>query len=170
MNEKFEDANKASENDLSQLKLRALKHKSIIIQNKAIAIDKASFEFLSYIEKLKQQMLSKANIAADNIDFSEMDKSSQLFFKHNRVVGNAFVLHINNYREEIEKQTKGYLNEELHLKLQKTFETNNRGVVDWLTYEFDGFPIIASYTKLTALQNDIDVVEVLSYKTILEAE
>jgi len=31
--------------------------------------------------------------------------------------------------------------------------------IDWLSYHFKGFPAIASYTKLTAMQNDVKVTE-----------
>jgi hypothetical protein len=39
--------------------------------------------------------------------------------------------------------------------------------VDWLDYNYKGFPAIASYTKLTAMQNDVKVTEASMFNLFL---
>ena len=46
--------------------------------------------------------------------------------------------------------------------------TNNEGKkIDWLDYHYQGFPAIASYTKLTALQNDVKLTETNMFNLFL---
>ena len=168
LNEKFEEAKATSIDDSFQLKNRALQHKSKTIQNQAKAIENASNKLYIFLENTKEQMLAEVNMTKDSVNFAIMDKPSQFLFKNDREVGIEFVFQINTFRKEMIELTKDFLDENLSKKIQNLFETNDRGTVDWLTYEFDDFPLIASFTKLTALQNEIRQVEILAYKNIVK--
>ena len=150
MNEKLENANSNSYHELTLDEERILKHQSQKKQKQGEEIIKASNELYNYIENLKVNMLAEVNMTKDSMDFSVMDKPSVLLFKDGRVIGNAFILHINTYR------------------IQNSFKTKHLNTTDWLSYEFNDFPVIATYTKLTAMQNDIKKAQSMAYKILLK--
>ena len=155
MNEKLENANSNSYHELTLDEERILKHQSQKKQKQGEEIIKASNELYNYIENLKVNMLAEVNMTKDSMDFSVMDKPSVLLFKDGRVIGNAFILHINTYRIQMAAFAKTSLNEEFNIYIQNSFKTKHLNTTDWLSYEFNDFPVIATYTKLTAMQNDI---------------
>jgi len=113
-------------------------------------------------------MLTEVNITKDSMDFSVMDKPSVLLFKDDRVIGNAFILHINTYRIQMAAFAKTSLNEEFNNYIKNSFKTKHLNTTDWLSYEFNDFPFIATYTKLTAMQNDIKKAQSMAYKILLK--
>lgn len=167
MDEKFEKTNTLSNTDFPKIETRVMQHESKPIQKKGREIEKSSNELYSYIENLKTQMLAEVNMTKDSINFAVMDKPSQLLFKNDREIGNQFISKIEAFGTEMILNTKGFSNENLIKTLQDSFETHNRTNLDWLTYEFDDFPIIASYTKLTAIQSGIKQVQTLGYRALL---
>jgi gliding motility-associated protein GldM len=143
--------------------------------NKAALVSAASDKFYKYIETLKSDLIREGGYAIDpetgKLPFEAMDKTDildEMWFTGDRYTkkGDEVVATIEAYKKEI-KDILG-----TDVKYQKAIERFNQRFsldkvenkkigkeVDWLSYHFQGFPAIASYTKLTAMQNDVRVTE-----------
>jgi len=142
----------------------------------------ASEKFYKYLETLKVDLLKTGKYEIDpetgKLPFEAMDKTDILdeaWFTGDRLTkkGDEVMAQINayktdvkailatdeSYRGESETFEKTFLTEEIPNKDGKK--------IDWLNYNFQGFPAIASYTKLTALQNDVKVTEANLYNLFL---
>ena len=150
--------------------------------NKAKEISTASDNFYKYIESLKVQLLKKGDYAIDpktgKLPFEAMDKTDildEMWFTGDRLTkdGDAVMAKINGYKAEVKKiigddvkYTKAIENFENRFDVSK--QPNKDGKkIDYLDYHFKGFPAIASYTKLTALQNDVKVTEANMFNVFL---
>lgn len=150
--------------------------------NKAKEISNASDEFYKYIETLKVQLLKKGEYSIDpktgKLPFEEMDKTDildEMWFTGDRLTkdGEEVMAKINAYKSKVKgiigndvKYTKAIENFENRFSTAQ--EPNKDGKkIDWLDYHFKGFPAIASYTKLTALQNDVKVTEANMFNVFL---
>ena len=150
--------------------------------NKAKEISTASDEFYKYIETLKVQLLKKGDYAIDpktgKLPFEAMDKTDildEMWFTGDRLTkdGQAVMATIDSYKSKV----KGIIGDDVkYIKAIENFENrfstaqqpNKDGKkIDWLDYHFKGFPAIASYTKLTALQNDVKVTEANMFNVFL---
>ena len=97
-----------------------------------------------------------------------MDKNAVLdeyFFKGGNTTasGQEFIKKVDEYRTNV-SQIVGEKYPKIAGDIQKEFSTNkvkNRDnvEVDWLKYNYEGFPMIASITKLTQMQNDIKATQ-----------
>jgi gliding motility-associated protein GldM len=154
-----------------------------VAANKAQQINIISDEFYKFIETLKIDLLKAGNYSIDpktgKLPFEAMDKTDildQMWFTGDRLtkVGANVMEKIEKYKTDI-REVLG-----TDVKYKKALESfNNRfntdkvkrakdGVkVDWLDYNYKGFPAIASYTKLTALQNDVKVTEASMFNLFL---
>ncbi|MEJ6792121.1 MAG: hypothetical protein QNK89_05140 [Lacinutrix sp.] len=168
MNTKFETANTNSSNELSLVRQRVLLKESPEIQKQAKTVEQSSVNLYNYIENIKEQMLVEVNMDKDNMDFAVMDKSSLLLFNNDRKIGNEFVSCLNTYRTQMVKFGENSLNENFNNFIKESFKTDHTNTTDWLSYEFSDFPVIASYTKLTAIQNDINKAQLLAFKILLK--
>ena len=95
------------------------------------------------------------------------DKLDEKWFTGDRLTkeGDKFINAINKYKSDI----KGILGKDQYYNkfienFDKKFDISeikdSEGVKkSWLDYHFKGFPSIASYTKLTAMQNDVKVTQ-----------
>ncbi|MDR5591628.1 gliding motility protein GldM [Christiangramia sp. SM2212] len=139
------------------------------IKEKADRIDELSSGLNQYIDNLKAELTTELE-RGDNgkWDYEEMDKADQLdemFFQSGRVSpkGEEFVNQIDSYREEV----AGILEEkypQLAQKIRNEFATDEvtdgDGVTKpWLDYHYQGFPMIASLTKMTQIQADVKSAE-----------
>ncbi|MBT7243145.1 MAG: gliding motility protein GldM [Flavobacteriaceae bacterium] len=117
----------------------------------------------SYLEKLKSEMMK--TVKADDIDnFEVQDQPDFLdtkFFQGDKLKpgGKEFLSEMNDYRIGM-LSLFGEQYPALGVSIENDFSTepilNRDGEkVDWLNYNFEGFPLIASLTKLTQLQTDI---------------
>ena len=117
----------------------------------------------SYLEKLKSEMMK--TVKADDIDnFEVQDQPDFLdtkFFQGDKLKpgGKEFLAEMNDYRTGM-LSLFGEQYPALGVSIENDFSTepilNRDGEkVDWLNYNFEGFPLIASLTKLTQLQTDI---------------
>ncbi len=132
------------------------------VYEKATQIDAASAELDSYLTALKTEMLVKVK---DPSDFEIMDKPDfldQRFFQGDkyRPKGQEFVDKIDKYRTEMVAILGDSLYPDIKTSIERDFSTekrtNRRGKkLDWLNAEFEGFPLVASLTKLTQMQADI---------------
>ena len=142
----------------------------------------ASDKFYKYIETLKVDLLKQGEYQIDpetgKLPFEAMDKTDILdeaWFTGDRLTkkGDEVMAQINAYKADVKAilaTDESYRGESE--TFEKTFLTdkipNKDGKkIDWLNYNFQGFPAIASYTKLTALQNDVKVTEANLYNLFL---
>ena len=133
------------------------------LKEKAVRVDELSTNFNNYIETLKTDLTAKQD---DLQDYETMDRSDQLdemFFTggKNTVKGDEFMQQIAAYREgvvDLIKNEQGL--EAIASKVQNEFATEpvqDRANITkpWLEYHYQGYPLIASLTKLTQLQADV---------------
>lgn len=186
MNEKLEASNaKATENNLAFLESLETKAsedaaKYAELFTDAQQIKQLSKDYNDYLENLKKSMVEKIE---DPQDYEVMDKSDYLdekFFQGDNLAeeGKRFMENIQNYREQV----LGILGDkfpEVSDAVKTRFQTGDEngkverrdGVkVDWIDYHYEGFPLIASLTKLTSLQADIKATEESALKAMLQGE
>ncbi len=145
-----------------------------VVKEKADNVSDISATLDSYLGDIKRQMMTtlKAN---EFEDFEVQDKPDfldQRFFKGDKLKkeGQEYLDAINKYRIDM----LAVLSDTALSKVQgiedikKTIETNfstapverrDKKKIDWLNYNYEGFPLIASKTKITSLQNDIKVTK-----------
>ncbi|MBC2844607.1 gliding motility protein GldM [Winogradskyella flava] len=150
--------------------------------NKAKQISAVSDRFYTYIGTLKQDLLKTGGYSVDpetgKLPFEAMDKTDildEMWFTGDRLTkaGDAVMAAIEKYKKDV----KDILGSDV--KYQKAIESfekrfytgkeeNKDGKkIDWLDYHYKGFPAIASYTKLTAMQNDVKVTEANMFNLFL---
>jgi len=135
----------------------------------------ATEKFYNYIESLKRELISKGKYEIDSetgkLPFESMDKTDildEMWFTGDRLTkkGDEVMANIQQYKDEMnailatDESYRGQA--ESFNRLFSTEPVENKKIgkeVDWLSYHFQGFPAIASYTKLTAMQNDVKVTE-----------
>ena len=176
MNEKFETSNaKMTENNLAYFDNLATKANENEKQygelfKDAQEVSRLSNEYYDYLEGLKKGMTEKLD---DPKDYEVMDKSDyldNLFYKGDNLKpeGQKFLDMINNYREGVINALPDGKYDDIKAAVNTRFSTgdekgkvkNRDGrPVDWLNYNYEGFPLIASLTKITALQAEIKSTE-----------
>lgn len=186
MNEKLEASNiKTSENNLAFLagletKASENSEKFGPLLEDAKKIKILSQEYFDYLENLKKEMTSEIK---DPKDYQVMDKSDYLdqkFWQGDNLAkeGKEFLKRINEYRTQVSAILPEGM-EDVKASVNTKFETGDAngkvarrdGVkVDWLNYHYEGFPVVASLTKITALQSDIKATEEAALKAMLEGQ
>ena len=150
--------------------------------NKAQQINTISDNFFNYLEGLKRELLNKGEYAVDpatgKLPFEDMEKTDvldEIWFTGDRLTkaGDAVMAAIGKYKSDV----KEVLGDDVKYRkaienFDRLFDTSNvtdsEGVSKkFLDYHFQGFPAIASYTKLTAMQNDVKVTETGMYNLFL---
>ncbi len=150
--------------------------------NKAKQVSIISDKFYKYIETLKADLLREGKYAVDpetgTLPFEAMDKTDildEMWFTGDRETkkGQEVLAKINDYKKDI----KDVLGTDVKYKkaieqFEKRFSTDevttSEGIKkSWLNYHFQGFPAIASYTKLTAMQNDVKMTEANMFNLFL---
>jgi gliding motility-associated protein GldM len=134
-------------------------------------IRKVSKEFCDYIEAIKAEVTVKyPKDAKGNYPFEQMDKGDlidRLLFKQEKLSarGDEFLKKIQNFPAQI-KQIGGSSIAEVEMKkIEKRFETSDvysekaGANISWMEYNYHGFPLIATITKLTQLQADVKTTE-----------
>lgn len=179
MEAKFERANIATSERNTAL-LEDLEKKGeekpeefMIPASKAKEVSVASENFYNYLDGLKKDLLKEGKYEVDEkgkLPFEAMDKTSILdeaWFTGDRLTkkGQEVMSTIEAYKTRIReilgtdvKYNKALTSFEELFSTEKV-ENKDGKKIDWLDYHFQGFPAIASYTKLTAMQNDVKVTE-----------
>lgn len=188
VNEKFEKSNERA-NASNLLAIEALaKNKDenpaqyAEVYNSAKEIKAISDDFYAFISKIKSGLedeIGQKDIPPAERDYQAMDKSDyldNLFFEGEgyKQTGKEFVDKINSYRDKmiaILGDNPKY--KDLVEKIKSTFTTDkvkakDGTMQDWLKYNFDGYPYIASLSKFSMMQSDIRSVEQESYGIMLE--
>ncbi|WP_299673978.1 gliding motility protein GldM [uncultured Tenacibaculum sp.] len=180
MNEKLSDANvRATEQNNKAYESLALKASEQEKQygeakEKTDALKAQADSFYSYLEDLKGRMTSDLK---DKKDYETMDKSKfldELFFVSGTITpeGKEFV----SKMDEFKKASLEVLGEtELSGVVSSRFSTdpvkNKDGKqLNWLNYHYEGFPLVASLTKLTQIQADIKATESDALSKLLQGE
>lgn len=146
---------------------------------KAKQINTMSIGFNSYLEGIKTDMMK--TVKADEQDNYEVqDKADfldQTFFQGDKLSpkGQEFVAKINEYRNGM-LGVIGDSYPDITSDLEKKFSTDkvtrkkDGKKVDWLKYNFEGFPLIASRTKITQMQADVNNAQNDVLSLMLEGE
>ncbi len=138
------------------------------LKEKADQISVLSNEFNTYLEQLKKELIDDR---ADPTDYETMDRPDKLdqkFFEGGKVTAAAqeFLDNIAKYRDGVSAAIKEVKEVDASVAddVIKTFATGDvkdRSGVNkkWLNYSFEGYPLVASLTKLTQMQADVKTTE-----------
>jgi len=126
-------------------------------------------EFYSYVEGLKTQFTKDVERKEDgSLNFEAMDKGDiidEYWFSGDRpsAKGTEFLNKFSSFAAQIKATGGSSIVEAEMKKIEKRFATNKvkteDGNVPWLDYNYKGFPLIASITKLSQIQADIKTTE-----------
>ncbi len=178
LNERLADSNTATEQRntafMSNLATKASEQPEQYnaVKQKADQISTMSNELDTYIADLKSGMVSTLK-PEETEDYEVQDKpdylDQKLFAGDNlSKEGKEFIAKIDAYREgvlSLISDTYPSVASDVEAKFKTQPVERRDGVeVPWLNYHFEGFPLVASRTKLTQMQNDIKTTqsEVLS--------
>ncbi|WP_369048610.1 gliding motility protein GldM [Tenacibaculum sp. UWU-22] len=180
MNEKLVDSNTRAEKknvaayDALALKASEQEKQYGKAKEKTDSIRAMSDDLYNYIEDLKTKMTQDVE---DKTGYETMDKSSfldQYFFEGGKVSthGQEFIDKVSAYRDGVIKILgKRELADIVASRFQTSDITNSEGItLNRLKYHFEGFPLIASVTKLTQMQSDIRTTESDALSSLLEKE
>lgn len=185
LNEKLEASNtKTTENNLAFLtgletKASENKEKFGPLFEKAKKVKQLSAEYYTYLDGLKNGMTAKLK---DKTDYEVMDKADfldHLFFNGENYSpeGKEFIDKMNGFRDGV-LTTLGDEFKETQEAVKTRFTTGENGKVknrdgrpvDWLNYNFEGFPLVASLTKITQMQADVKSTEEDVLKSMLQGQ
>ncbi|MBE7646866.1 gliding motility protein GldM [Tenacibaculum finnmarkense] len=132
----------------------------------------------TYISDLKTKMTSEVK-KEDIRNYESMDKSGfldQYFFASGKISpkGKEFMDKMNQFREEslLVLKNQPDLSKVIAVRFStKDVKSAKDGLVkNWLKYNYEGFPLIASLTKLTQIQADIKNTEADALTALLQGE
>ena len=183
MNEKLEISNTktTASNDafLGSLETKAsedAKKYGELYQN-AQKIKSMSQEYFDYLEGLKKGMTEKLE---DPKDYARMDNSDfldQKLFQGDNLSkgGKEFMKRLTDYRTQVAAIAPASLKEAVNSRFQTgdekgKVEKRDGTKQDWINYHYEGYPLVASLAKLTALQADVKSTEEDALKSMLEGE
>ncbi|RIV70539.1 gliding motility protein GldM [Flagellimonas aequoris] len=185
MNEKLETSNTnmdASNSDfLASLGTKAEENAEEYgeLYQDAQKIKELSDTYYNYLEGLKKAMTKDLEDPKDYVVMDKSDYLDQKFFQGDNLgpEGKEFMKQINDYREGVintlpedkftavkEAVKTRFATGDADGKVKKRDGTRQ----DWINYHYEGFPLVASLTKLTQLQSDIKTTEQEVLKNLLE--
>ncbi len=185
MNAKLETSNdKAEANNLAYFEGLETKASEDAIKygplfEKAQEVQKLSLEYYEYLEELKKGMLADQDDPNNYVVMDKSDYLDNLFFQGDNLKpeGQEFLGNLTNYREKILATLPENMTE-IKGAVETRFETGDKDgkvtrlrdkvKVDWINYHFEGYPLVASLTKVTQLQADIMSTEQEVLKGLLE--
>lgn len=138
------------------------------LKEKADQISVLSNEFNAYLDKVKVEITQDLS---DPKNYEAMDKSATLdekFFAGGKVTAGAqeFLDNIDKYREGVSSAIREVkeVDPSVADDVVKTFSTDDvkgrdKVTKKWLNYNFEGFPLVATLTKLTQMQSDVKTTE-----------
>ncbi|MFV5696629.1 gliding motility protein GldM [Flavobacterium sp. LB3P122] len=130
-----------------------------------------SKEFTDYLENIKTTVTSKfVRDTEGNLPYEQMDKGDLIdrkFFTGDKVSkeGQEFLDKINNFPDQIKAIGGSSIAESEMKKIEARFATKpiyseKAGAeLPWIDYNYKGYPLIATITKLSQLQADIKTTE-----------
>ena len=135
---------------------------------KADEISTISAELDTYLGGLKTDMMAtlKAEEADDYEVQDKPDFLDKLFFRGDKLKpdGQKFLDNIDKYRTEMMAVLGDSLYPDIKESISANFSTDqvtNRDgkKIDWINYNYEGFPLVASKTKLSQIQSDINTTK-----------
>ena len=131
-------------------------------------------EFYTYLEDLKSKMTADLEDKTAYESMSKTDFLDNYFFKGGTISaeGKEFISKMDDFRNS----SVDLLGErEIASVVKSRFNTdpvkNKEGLqLNWLNYHYEGFPLIASLTKLTQIQADIKATESDALSALLQGE
>ncbi len=148
------------------------------LKDKAEQIGTLSDNLYATVGNLKEELLGDVD-EEDRTNYEAMDRSDKLdnlFFASGRVTprGEEFTAAIDEYRNQV-LAILGNDFPAVRSEVAKDFSTeevtNNENVTKpWLMYNYQGFPLIASLTKLTQIQADVRTTENGILSSMLEGQ
>ncbi|CAM4141106.1 type IX secretion system motor protein PorM/GldM [Zobellia nedashkovskayae] len=183
MNEKMETSNeKTTESNLAFLggletKAGEDSEKYGKLYKDAEKIKQMSQEYYDYLEGLKNGMTEGLEDATDYAKMDNSDFLDQQFFQGDNLSegGKEFMSRISDYRTQVAAIVPKDLKESVKSRFA-TGDENGKELKrdgskqDWINYHYEGYPLIASLAKLTALQADVKATEEDALKRMLEGE
>jgi gliding motility-associated protein GldM len=183
MNEQFESSNtEATKNNqglYDALVAKAAENKSFA-EAKAVSekVKGISDKFYNYIGGLKADILKDVERENGKLPYESMDKGDKIdesWFAGDgySAKGKEIVAAIEQYKKDIKAAIGtdikyAAINRELDNKFSTADVVDGEGVKKlYLDYHYKGFPSIASITKLTAMQNNVKVMEANVYNLAL---
>ena len=143
--------------------------------NKAQEVKRISDEFYTYLGNMKDTLTA----GIDTSSYANLDKTAvldELWFTGDRYTkeGEAFLATLDDYKQRI-ADALGSEFSELNRQVQQTFntdpQTNKDGKeIAWLRYSFEGYPLAASITRFTQMQNDVKATESEVYSSLLQGQ
>lgn len=183
MNEKLETSNEktTASNDLflGSLETKASEDaaKYDKLYQNAQKIKSMSQEYFDYLETLKTGMTEGLE---DKTDYARMDNSDyldQTLFQGDNLAegGKEFMKRLNDYRTQVAAIVPAGIKETVKTRFETgdangKVEKRDGTKQDWINYHYEGYPLVASLAKLTALQSDIKSTEEAALKSMLEGE
>jgi len=182
MNEKLETSNAmttaSNEAFLGSLETKASEDaaKYDKLYQNAQQIKAMSQDYYDYLESLKVGMTKGLENPKDYARMDNSDFLDQKFFQGDNLSegGKEFMKRLSEYRDNVAAIVPGTLKN----SVIDRFKTGNEegkvqakdGMQDWINYHYEGYPLVASLAKLTALQADVKVTEEAALKSMLEGE
>ena len=183
MNEQFEESNTQANKANAQL-YDALAQKASespqFGEAKKIAdkVKNISSSFYTYLGGLKDDITKHFEKEDGKLPYEAMDKGEMIdeaWFAGDgySAKGKEIVATINKYRTDMiaafgTENKYNALKKEINTKFNTDDIRNNEGVkMSYLDYHFKGFPAIASLTRLSAMQNNVETIEASVYNIAL---
>lgn len=124
-----------------------------------------SNEFIQYIQGIKDEIIGSLERPEDYESQDQSGFTDRMFFVSGNLTeeGQRFVDKIDGYREAMKNLLSNEENgfDEIIADIEKKFSTADVPLRDsnielpYLNYHFEGFPLIATRTKLTQMQSDV---------------
>ena len=183
MNEKLETSNNktTASNDafLESLGTKASEDaaKYDKLYQDAQKIKAMSQEYYDYLETLKTGMTEGLEDATDYARMDNSDYLDQTLFQGDNLSeeGKKFMSNLTGYRDQVAAIVPAALKSSV-IDRFKTGDENGKvekrdgTKQDWINYHYEGYPLVASLAKLTALQADVKLTEEAALKSMLEGE
>ncbi len=185
MNEKLETSNTkmtaSNEGFLEGLATKASENEEEYgtLYKNAQEVKELSDKYYNYLETIKKGMTEGLEDPKDYVVMDKSDFLDQLFFQGDNLKpeGEKFVKEIEGYRDGVVNSLPKDKFKEIKEAVKTRFSTGDKdGKVekrdgtrqDWINYHYEGFPLVASLTKITQLQADIKTTEQEVLKSLLE--
>lgn len=135
------------------------------IKNASDEMQSISSEFIEYIQGIKDEIIGSLERPMDYESQDQSGFTDRMFFVSGNLTeeGQEFVNQVDKYREGmvalLESQENGF--DEIISDIQRKFSTADVPLRDsnierpYMNYNFEGFPLIATRTKLTQMQSDV---------------
>ncbi len=186
MNEKFEGANTASVASNAQM-LSSLDTKAgeaggefKIAAETAHKVEGITKKFFDYVDTLKSEVLTgtEVDVETGKLPYESMDKGDNIdhsWFGPNGLTakGSEVKATVEKYKVEMKAAlgtNKKFeaINKEINAKFDLSEVKNKDGIaIEYLDYNYKGFPAVASLAKLSAWQSDVKKAETDVYNSLL---